>query len=194
MPIVQPGKRPGARLARSKVFGKKMLGGRRNQQASLLLTPMVDMLIIIVLYLIQSFNADGEILTMMADIQLPKITSRLALDRAPVVSVSAESILVDGSRVVDTSDLTRSETWNVPALEEALREKRREIEQSHMLLRGDSGQGFRGIVNLQVDKSLEFGILKKVMFAANAAGFSNINFAGLTTSAPGETETAANLP
>lgn len=186
MPIVQPGKRPGVRLAKSKVFGRKMLGGRKNTQASLLLTPMVDMLIIIVLYLIQSFNADGEIMTMTADIQLPKITSKLALDRAPVISVSKDNILLDGSRVVDTGDLTRSDTWNVPALEEALREKRREIEQSHALLRGGQGQGFRGIINLQVDRGLEFKILKKVMFAAREAGFSNINFAGLTVSAPTE--------
>lgn len=194
MPIIQPGKRPGARLAKSKVFGKKMIGGKKSGYSSLNLTPMVDMLIIIVLYLIQSFNADGEILQMMSDIQLPTITSKLQLARAPVISVSAETILVDGSRVVDTRDLTRDETWNVPALEELLREKRREIEQSHMVLRGGQGEGFNGTINLQADKGLEFGILKKVMFACNAAGFSNINFAGLTVSAPGEVESASYTP
>src|SRR3954451_2498034 len=113
MPIVTPGKRPGERLQKSRIFGKK--GGfakKRSGYSSLNLTPMVDMFTIIVIYLLQNFSTDGDILFMSKDIQLPSITSKLTLERAPVVSVSAESISVDGARVVDVVDLTRDDTWN----------------------------------------------------------------------------------
>lgn len=195
MPIVTPGKRPGVRLSKSQVYGKKFVKGKRSGYSNLQLTPMVDMFIIIVLYLIQNFSADGEILFMSSEIQLPSITSKLQLDRAPVVAISRGSeglITVDGSRVVDVSDLLRDDLLNVPALEEALREKRRSIEESNAMI---GGEGFKGVVNIQADKGTEFKVLKKVMTACSQAGFSNINFAGMQTSnADGEAvTTAANL-
>jgi len=191
MPIVTPGKRPGIRLSKSKVFGKKIKGGKKSVYANMQLTPMIDMFTILVIYLLQNFSADGDILFMSKDIQLPNITAKMRLERAPVVAVSTDAISLDGSRVLDVSDATRDDTWNVPALEEALREKRRNIEQSNMLLRGAGGEGFRGIINVQADHLVQFKVVKKVMFACNQAGFSNINLAGMQVSAAGEVKTAS---
>jgi biopolymer transport protein ExbD len=193
MPIVAPGKRPSPRLAASKVFGKK--GGFRGKHggyASLQLTPMVDMFTIIVIYLLANFSDNGDILFMSKEIQLPNITSKISLQRAPVISISASAISVDGTKVLDTDDLTKDTTLNVPALEDVMREKKKNIEQSAALM-GQAGAGFKGIVNFQVDKGIKFQILKKVMFAVNVAGFGNINFAGMMTTA-GATppKTAAN--
>lgn len=198
MPIVTPGKRPGVRLAQSKVFGKK--GGfakKRSGYATLMLTPMVDMFIIIVIYLLQNFSSDGDILFMSKDIQLPSITSKIQLERAPVVAISRDSlsgdeasgfISVDGTRVLDVSDVLQDDVWNIPALEEVMREKRRNIEQSAQLL---GGAGFKGLVNIQADRGIPFKVLKKVMFACNQAGFSQLSFAGVQVSAPGEAPQAA---
>lgn len=188
MPIVVPGKHPGVRLSRSKVFGKKGLAHKKEGYANLNLTPMVDMFVIITIFLLQNFSTEGEVLFMSKDVQLPLITNRLQLERAPVVMVSAEAVSLDGSRIVDVVDLTRDETWNAPALEEALREKRSEIERSNQLL-GVHG-GFKGNINIQSDKGVKFQVLKKVMFACNQAGFSMMAFAGMQTSAPGATAAA----
>jgi biopolymer transport protein ExbD len=180
MPIVAPGKRPSPRLRASKVFGKK--GGFRSKHsgyASLQLTPMVDMFTIIVIYLIMSYASNGDILFMSKDITLPSITSKLQLQRAPVVSVSRDAVSVDGQKVIDVDEMLRDPTLNVPALEETMREKRRNIEQSAQLL---NGKQFEGIVNFQVDKDIPFKVLKKVMFGCNVAGFGKINFAGNQTS------------
>ena len=192
MPVVIPGKRPGVRLSKSKVFGRKGgFGTKKDGYADLNLTPMVEMFITIVIFLLQSFGSDGEILFMTKDIQLPLITHRAQLERAPVVAISPESVTLDGSRVVDLADLTSDDTWNVPALEEALREKRSEIERSNQLL--GVSEGFKGIINIQSHKEIKFQVLKKVMFGCNQAGFANMNFAGLqTSSAPAPTTTAAN--
>jgi biopolymer transport protein ExbD len=192
MPIVAPGKRPSPRLQKSKVFGKK--GGFRKSHsgyASLQLTPMVDMFTIIVIYLLQNFANNGNILLMTKEITLPKITSSLQLQIAPVVSVSSFSVSVDGAKVIDVDEMLRDPTLNVPALEDVMREKRRNIEQSTQLL---GGKQFEGVVNFQVDKDIPFKTLKKVMFACNVAGFGKINFAGTQTSGPAAPAKSASNP
>ena len=190
MPIVTPGKRPGLRLSKSKVFGKKGYAKKHGGYTSLNLTPMVDMFTIITIYLIMSFSSDGDILYMSKDIKLPNITAHFKLERAPVVGVSASTISLDGARVVDTQDLERDDTLNVPPLQEKLQEARQKIEQSGALF--GQGDQFKGVINIQADKHIPFKILKKVMFACSSSGFGNINFAGIQTSAPGAAKTAMN--
>jgi len=191
MPIVTPGKRPGIRLMQSKVFGKKGgFGKKKSGYSSLNLTPMVDMFTIIVIYLLQNFSTDGDVLFMTKDIQMPSITSTVHLDRAPVVSVSNESVSVDGQKVLDVAELTRDATMNVPALEDVMNEKKRNIKQSA----GGGEDSFKGLVNFQVDKSVKFSVLKKVLFACNVAGFNSVNFAGMQVSAPSAAPKTASNP
>ena len=71
MAIQVPGKRYGRRLEKSKIFGH---GGHGKKQmfADLLITPMVDMFVIIVLFLIANFSATGEVLMMTKDFSCPR--------------------------------------------------------------------------------------------------------------------------
>ncbi|MCU1490595.1 MAG: aglS [Acidimicrobiaceae bacterium] len=191
MPITIPGKKLSARLRQSKVFGKKGgFGGRKSAYASLQLTPMVDMFTIIVIYLLANFSDNGDILFMTKEITLPDITSKVQLKRAPVISISASAVSVDGAKVTDVDEITRQPSLNIPALEEVMREKRRNAEQSQTLL---GGQQFDGTVNFQVDKAVRFNVLKRVMAACNVAGYGAIAFAGMQTSGAGPPRTAANL-
>ena len=59
MAIESPGKRFGKRLQKSKVFGHGH-GSHKATNADLLITPLVDMFVIIVLFLIANFSATGE--------------------------------------------------------------------------------------------------------------------------------------
>jgi biopolymer transport protein ExbD len=192
MPIVTPGKRLSPRLMASKVMGKKgAFTKKRSGYSNLQLTPMVDMFTIIVIYLLANFSDNGEILFMTKEIQLPNITSHVQLQRAPVVSVSAVSVSVDGTKVVDTDELTRDATMNVPSLEEVMREKKRNIEQT---VQNMGGAKFDGAVNFQVDHAVKFQVLKKVLFACNTAGFGNVNFAGMQTTAGATAPKTASNP
>ena len=107
---------------------------------------------------------------MAKEISLPKITSQLKADAPVMVSVSEHKVMVDGSEVQDVQDMLRLPGNNVPALEDKMEEKRRKIE--------EGGGHFDGLVNFQVDKAVEFKVLKKVMFGCNAAGFGFIKFVG----------------
>src|SRR5215475_15550428 len=117
MAIQAPGKRYGKRLEKSKVFGH---GGvaRRAMFADLLITPMVDMFVIIVLFLVANFSATGEVLMMTKDIQLPEAVNVKEVEMVPVVMVSNDEIMVSGNRIARTDDITREDYLNIPALEE----------------------------------------------------------------------------
>jgi biopolymer transport protein ExbD len=178
MPIQAPGKRYGKRLEKSKVFGH---GGvpKKTMFAELLITPMVDMFVIIVLFLIANFSATGEVLMMTKDIHLPEAVNVREVEMVPVVMVSKDQVLVSGSVIGRVEDLSRDEYLNIPALEEKLREMKKQYEDLHSLAKDEAG-GFKGDVNIQGDKDVTFKILKRVMFSCATAGYNNINYAVMT--------------
>jgi biopolymer transport protein ExbD len=189
MAIVEPGKRPCPRIEQSRVFSKKFVRGKKNGFASLMLTSLVDMFTIIVIFLLMNFSANGEVLYMSKDIKLPDAYHGAQLERAPVISVSADSVTFDGKLLLTTSELQSGDALNVPALEEALRDEKRRYEQDHAQ---DADHPFRGLVNVQADRRIPFKVIKRVMFACNQSGFGNINFAALSREgAPPRTVTAS---
>lgn len=179
MAIQVPGKRWGKRLQKSKVFGK---GGhaKKNILADLLITPLVDMFVIIVLFLLMNFSATGQVIQMSKDIQLPTAHNVKPLELAPVVMVSKKEIIVYGKSVGRLDDISHSDSLDIPALEENLQEHKKNSEQLHQSA-GDS-QTFSGDVNIQADASIPFKIIQRVMFSCSTAGYNNINFAALTVS------------
>jgi biopolymer transport protein ExbD len=177
MAIVTPGKRPCDRIGQSKVFGKKFVRAKRGLYAALTLTSLVDVMTIIVIFLLMNFSANGEVLYMSKDIRLPDAYHGSQLERAPVISVSAEAVTFDGKMLLNTGDLERGDVLNVPELEDALRDEKRRYEVIHQ---NDADHPFRGLVNVQADRRIPFRVIKRVMFACNQSGFANINFAALS--------------
>ncbi len=189
MAIVTPGKRPGERVANSKVLGKRFTRAKKVGHASLMLTSLVDMFSIIVIFLLMNFSANGEILYMTKDIKLPSAQHGGQLERAPVISVSADSVTFDGKQIATTEDLQKGDVLNVPELEDVLREERRRYEQIHV---NDPEHPFKGLVNVQADRKIPFKVIKRVMFSCNQSGFGNISFAALAKTAGEGKPLAAN--
>lgn len=182
MPIKVPGKRYGKRLERSKVFGGGA-GGKKSGYADLLITPLVDMFVIIVLFLIANFSATGEVLMMTKDIELPEAINVKEVEMVPVVMVSNEQVLVNSQFVGRVEDITKDEMLNIPQLEEKLRDMKKQYEDLRQL--ADNGEGFKGDVNIQANKDVPFKVVKKIMYSCAMAGYANINFAVLTVSGDG---------
>jgi biopolymer transport protein ExbD len=189
MAIVSPGKRYGKRLQHSKVFGHGHAGGHKSTNADLNVTPLVDMFVILVLFLIANFSATGELLSMSKDIILPEAAHTEELTLAPVVQVSDQEVVVSGAVIGRVEDLSREDYLNIPALEERLREMKKQFEDLHNQA-GDSG-AFKGDVNIQAHKAVQFRIIKKVMFSCASAGYGNISFATMAAGADKKTETAS---
>ncbi|AKJ07962.1 biopolymer transport protein ExbD [Archangium gephyra] len=194
MAIKVPGKRYGKRLQHSKVFGHGAHHGKHGGNADVLITPLVDMFVIIVLFLIANFSATGEVLMMTKDIQLPEAVNVKEVEMHPVVMVSGEEVSISGNVVGRVQDLVKEEYLNIPALEEKLRDMKKQFEDLHSMAEGNTN-AFKGDVNIQAHKDVEFAIIKRVMFSCASAGYNNINFATLQKGEAGaEPPTAAATP
>ena len=194
MAIKVPGKRYGKRLQHSKVFGHGAHHGKHGGNADVLITPLVDMFVIIVLFLIANFSATGEVLMMTKDIQLPEAVNVKEVEMHPVVMVSGDQVSISGNVVGQVQDLVKEEYLNIPALEEKLRDMKKQFEDLHTMAEGNTN-AFKGDVNIQADKNVEFAIIKRVMFSCASAGYNNINFATLQKGEAGaEPPTAAATP
>lgn len=178
MAIQVPGKRYGKRLQHSKVFGHGVQA-KRSGYSDLLITPLVDMFVIIVLFLIANFSATGEVLMMTKDIELPEAINVKEVEMHPVVMVSNDQISVSGTIVGRVEDFSKDEYLNIPALEEKLRDMKKQYEDLHAMAKDDAG-GFKGDINIQAHKDVEYAIIKRVMFSCATAGYQNINFAVMT--------------
>ncbi len=182
MPIVQPGKRPSPRFAKSKVFGGKLLRGRRSVNAELNVVPMVDMMTMLVIFLLQQFSATGEVLYMQKDIKLPEAAHGQTIEVAPVIAISSEHVVVGGQKVADVRDLDSDQAMmNIQGLEERLRDDKKRWDFIHQN-DPDREKAWKGDVNIQADVKVPFRILKRVMYSAAQAGYYNINFAALEVS------------
>jgi biopolymer transport protein ExbD len=188
MGIEAPGKHFGKRLRHSKVFGH--VSASKSVNADLNVTPLVDMFVILVLFLIANFSSTGEILQMSKDIELPEAANTDELQLAPAVQITKDQVIFDGLSVGRIDDLIREDYLNIPTLEEKLRDKKKQFEDLHNAA-NDQG-AFKGEVNIQADRKVQFRIVKRVMFSCAAAGYGNIAFATMAAEKSGKAPETAS--
>lgn len=189
MPIVVPGRRIGiAFQGGANAAKKKLKRGKKRLDSPLMLTPMVDMFVILVLYLIQQFSASGQILFIDPSLKLPD--ARRAVEMAgnpPVITISKDMISVQGKPAEPTDQLAKDGYWAAPKLEEKLKEMR---ELSSRISNATGGQitteSAQGVIIVQADVGVPYMLVKKVLFTANKVGFTQVNFAVNRGAAGGE--------
>ncbi len=181
MPIKKPGKHPFAPWLKDSAAltggGKKHTGA-----ADILLTPLIDMFVLLVVFLIMNFSATGELVTLSKDIKLPTAVTVKELDRAPIIQISAKTIAVEGYKVGDSDELLKQEDLRVPQLTDKLQEMRKVDEMMH------PGQPFKGQIIINCDKDVDFKLVRQVMMASAEAGYANFNYAVLKGAEEGEGE------
>src|SRR6185369_13728197 len=141
--------------------------------AELNLTSMVDMLTILVVFLLQTFSASGELLSVQKNIVLPEAQNFTELEQAPIIAVSKESVTLDGRPVADAAELSQENIadWKIAKLHDELVT----LKNNYKLLH--PSDEFKGMVIVQADKSVDFKVIKKVMYSCSMAGYQMVNFA-----------------
>jgi biopolymer transport protein ExbD len=183
MPIKKPGKHPFAPWLKEH---SALTGGHKKHTgaADVLLTPLIDMFVLLVVFLIMNFSATGELVNISKDIALPKAVTTKALERAPIIQISKDTIAVEGFKVGESADILADQDLRVPQLTDKLQEMRKVDEMMH------PGVPFKGQIIINCDKGVDFKLVRKVMMASAEAGYANFNYAVLVT-APEKTEGGA---
>ncbi len=160
------------------VGGKHAHGGKKSPNADLNLTSMIDFLTVVVIFLLMSFAASGEIATIQSGLQLPDAANTRTLERAPIIAVTRDVITLDvggsGRRIADVPSLMRESgaagDWRIENLVQDLETLKRNWSMIH------PREPFPAAVVLQADKSIDFRVLKKIMYSCAQAGYANISF------------------
>jgi len=168
-------RKPGTRLKRyvPLAFVSGAAGSKKSGYAELNLTSMVDMLTILVVFLLQTFSASGELLTVQKNITLPEAQNFKDLEQAPIIAVSKDSVTLDGRRVADADQLNAENTsdWKITELHDQLVTLKNNFKLLH------PSEPFAGMVIVQADRNVDFKVVKKVMYSCSMAGYQNVNFA-----------------
>ena len=142
---------------------------------SLKLTSLIDMFTLILVFLLKSFSAEGEIMTLSDDLQLPESTSRKKPVVASIVAINQEYILLDGEQVVSTSRVfSLAADAKIPELRDALQTRKTIAEGLGQVT---EQMDFSGKINIQADKQIPYIIIKKVMMTCGSVGYNDMMLA-----------------
>jgi len=169
-------KRPEPELLRNiplKFVRERVSGhARKSVDHQIPLIPFIDFLIVLVIFLLMSFSASGELVAQQPTITMPDAKNTQQIEISPVIAVDERVITLDGTRVADTQ--TQGQSAQVDRIEpliQGLEAEKRKWETIH------PSEPFAGQVIVQADRNIDFRVVKKVMFSAAAAGYGNVSFA-----------------
>lgn len=158
----------------AKSFGFSKRKRHISHGASLNLTPMIDMMTILLIFLIKNYSVSPVFLTPTQEITLAPTTSKTGAPDEASLIVGKDGIIVDGKVIVAFKDGKPAHGFEnlktVPELLEVLTkissQRKSESKAAEVLI-------------LQADKSVSFLALKPILRTAGLAGFNDIKFAGL---------------
>ncbi len=150
---------------------------------------MMDMMTIILVFLLKSYQTDDVSVAASDDLQIPLSSAERAPKLAVNVVVSRKDIVVDGEWVLDLEQAVNEETGSEEVLVPGEEKRGQLVSKLYDVLlekaetakdlgsrAGADEFDFKGEVLLQVDKRMPFSVVREVMFTAGQAQFGNFRF------------------
>ncbi|MBI5542435.1 MAG: biopolymer transporter ExbD [Deltaproteobacteria bacterium] len=137
------------------------------------MAPVASLFVILAIHLLNGFSPFGEWYCWCGpDIPLPVAMNGEELTRAPVIQISKDAIVLEGEQLALVADLAHDEYWNIPTLEEKLRDLKQRYDIIHQL---DPAAKFEGEINIQAHRELRFQTIKRVMYSCGRAGYRRLS-------------------
>lgn len=152
---------------------RKHFNSMAGHGAGLNLTPMIDMMTIILVFLIKSFSVSPAYLTPTQDIKLSVTSSENEAPDRAVLIIGKDGILIEGQTVIAFKDGKPSAQFlkqdTIPELYKALKELHQRAQTKTP----------SSTLILQADRELAYTLFKPILRTAGLAGFTDIKFAGV---------------
>lgn len=130
------------------------------------MTSLIDILTLLLVFLIQSFSAEGNLVTPSTDLELPLSSSKKPARPSLMLELTHGGVVADGKQLAANQSFVSSPDFLVTNVYGWL------LAQKATFGGGSSAQ--RQIV-LQCDRELEFNIVKRVMYTCSKAGFTDFS-------------------
>ena len=144
---------------------------RNQSHIDMNLVALIDIFTILIFFLLSS--ATGvEILASPKAVKLPQSTAETTPRETIVVVVSADEILVDGRRVAGVAEAMGADGDLIAPLKaelDVLRASRKVIREEN--------EALSRAVTIMGDKHIPYSLLRKVMYTAARADFTDVSFA-----------------
>jgi biopolymer transport protein ExbD len=151
---------------------------KKSSLVKLNITSMMDMFTIILVFLMKSFSAEGTIVTPAKGLTLPTSNIEKGAKKSLDVSVGAGMILLDDQPVVATAEvLNKIKQDPANFTIDALYTKMDEQAMHGRDMEAKYGTPFSGEVFVQIDQTIPFEVLTRVMYTCGQSGFSNMRLA-----------------
>ena len=138
------------------------------------LTSLVDVMTILLIYLLKSFSADGEIIVTSSLLELPKSTSKLKPQSTVMLVVTKDNIVAESEPLCTISSVENSTELIIPQLNNWL-EKRRLM--TKQIENYSDRITFNGAITIQADIKIQFNILKKLMYTCGQQQYTTFYLA-----------------
>jgi biopolymer transport protein ExbD len=141
------------------------------------ITPMMDMMTIILVFLLKSFSSSTSTITFDQNLQVPKSFTELKPKLAVTVTVTKKVILVEGDAIapinagrVDPAVKRDGENgyYITPLVEILEKHAKREKKVAEM-----TGQKFEGQLMLVADQTTPYRLLTEVIYSCGQAEYAN---------------------
>lgn len=152
--------------------------GKRGKRKVLDLdiTSLLDILVIMLVFLLKSYNSSGVIINVPDDIELPISESESLNTTGINIKVTPKTIHVDDKMVYQESDSPKKlhQMEIIYPLYNELVHKKETIKQIEKM--SSEAKKFSGLINLIIDKSIRYNIMQKLMYTSATAGFKTFKF------------------
>lgn len=138
------------------------------------ITSLVDVMTILLIYLLQSFSSEGNIVTAHKDLILPESSAKKPPVLQVTLTVNNRYILAEDVTVASVDNALSSEELVIPGLNEWLKTRR---EATEKIGRYSTTTKFKGEITIQGDKRIRFRLLKKIMYTCGQQGYNNFSLA-----------------
>lgn len=135
---------------------------------------MIDMFTLMVVFLLQNYSSQGQMVTPAQGLMLPKSSVETIAQEALSVKVSQNSIMVENATVIDAAgfeQLTLQKDFMIAPLYDVLKKFEVESRKSAAMFKTE----FSGKISIQGDEEIPYNILTRVMYTCGQAGFPNMN-------------------
>lgn len=132
------------------------------------LTPMMDIMTILLVFLIQSFATEPENINISLDLRPPESDAVTALDAATKVTITARELLVDNQVIAQIDELgLKPGQKEIPVVRDALIVRADHLRAIHNL----GGPEFDGRLLLVAHQTTPYSLITAVLYSAGQAKF-----------------------
>jgi biopolymer transport protein ExbD len=151
---------------------RKVRGHRQLEALKPQLTSLVDVLTLILIYLLKSFSAEGEIVTITKDLILPASTAQKRPELKVKLTINNSVLMAEDKIVADVGEVLNSEELIIPGLNAWLQLRR---EATEKISKYSSKTKFTGEILILGDKRIRFRLIKKIMYTCGQQGYNNFS-------------------